>query len=92
MDVLPEVKPEDALTSSLRQPSVARAPTQEVTPFSRYLHRGRSAMDIRAEQKQGTKEKENSMPVNLVPAEVYKAISLREFEKWGEPLDTSYAK
>ncbi|EMR70749.1 putative dynamin family protein [Eutypa lata UCREL1] len=57
-----------------------------------YLHLGRSAMDIRAIRKEITEKKEAGMPINLVPTEVYKAISLREIKKWDGPLDTYMQK
>ncbi|KAI1257375.1 hypothetical protein MGN70_000415 [Eutypa lata] len=86
------LKQEDSFTSPLRQPSFAGTPTPEPTPFSRYLHLGRSAMDIRAIRKEITEKKEAGMPINLVPTEVYKAISLREIKKWDGPLDTYMQK
>ena len=86
------VKQEESTVSPIRQPSFSGTPGPEQTPFHRFLSLGRSGMDIREIRKEIMEKKRAGMPHNLVPPEVYEAMSLRAIRKWEGPIELYMTK
>ncbi len=83
------VKQEEAMMSPMRQPSFSGSgtPAPDQSPFARYFHLGRSGMDIREIRREIMEKRRAGMPHNLVPPEVYEAMSIRAIKKWEAPLE-----
>ncbi|KAI0003551.1 P-loop containing nucleoside triphosphate hydrolase protein [Xylariaceae sp. FL0662B] len=89
------VKTEDITMSGIRAPSFTSTPKssyQTESPFTRFAHLGRLAMNITDIRDEIQHKKRPGMPRDLVPDGVREDMCLNAVQKWEKPLETYIAK